>query len=75
MKVNRAATGITSVASVNMSVFLKNATLSIEGMSKTKNALRHDLVAFEPHRSSLKTVPSLVLGLANAKKKNNIKNM
>ena len=64
-----------STASKNKLVLLRNAIVNINGIKRMKNALRHDLLTFAAHRSSLKTVPSLVLGLANAKKKNNIKNM
>lgn len=64
-----------SIDSKNKLVLLRNAILNINGIRRTKNALRHALLTFEAHRSSLKTVPSFVLGLAKAKKKNNIKNM
>ena len=65
---------MTSIANKNKLVLLRNAIVNINGIKRMKNALRHDLLTFVAHRSSLKTVPSLVFGLANAKKKNSIKN-
>ena len=64
-----------STVNKNKLVLLTNAMVNINGIRRIKKALRHDLLTFVAHRSSLKTVPSLVFGLANAKKKNNIKNI
>ena len=56
------------MAIVNTSLLLRKETVNIVGIKNTKNALRHALVTFVVQRSSLKIVPSLVLGLSKRKK-------